>query len=302
MTMQFIPLQELKGRNKNAVIKFLVQHEDFCTQLSSLLRRNISNCYVVYVNDIKPEEIYGIISIKKTILFLLPFVNSETETALQLDFAASFKKFYLENKFDKPVCLNGEKKGITLLLKIFAEMEINPDQINEYSLMKLESKQFLRKLKTTILSRKDDLQVIRCKKDMPEKLKSQLIQLQTEYEIEEVVPDCFEFDEASCRLRFANALRTHYVLALKTPDEKLVAKAGTNATGFKTVQIGGVYTQKEFRGKHCATRLMETLLFRIIKMHRAAVLFVKVENQGANILYNSLGFKKIGSYSIAYFT
>lgn len=300
--MQFIPLQEIKGKNKVSLIKFLIQYEDKCVQLTSLLKKNISCSYVVYVNEVKPEDLYGVISIKKTILYLLPFVNSRQETALQEDFVQSFREFYKSEKFEKPVCINGEMDGMKLILKAFGESGIKPDQLNEYNLMKLDVKSFLQNLKKEGKLKMEEVQVLRCKKDLQEDLKRQLVQLQFEYELEEVLPECFDFDEDSCRLRFYGALRSQYILSLKNISEQLVAKAGTNAVGLKTVQIGGVFTKKEFRGKHYGSFLMKMLLFRIVRMKRNVVLFVKIKNPAANNLYNSLSFKKIGSYSIAYFT
>lgn len=299
--MLFIPLEEIRGKNKTAVIKFLLKYEEYCVQLMAHLKRNISNSYVVYVNDINHDNLYGIISLKKTVLYLLPYINSNQDTALQEDFVYSLRKFIQDEKIAKPVCINGETEGMNVILKAYSEMNVKPSQINLYNLLKLDVQTFLKSLKSSLKNKPEDLQVIKCRKEMSENLKKQLVELQKEYEVEEVVPDCFEFDEDSCRLRFAQALRTQYILALKKTDGEIISKAGTNAIAQKTVQIGGVYTAKNFRGKGYANFLMKMLLFKIVKMHRNVVLFVKVQNQSANNLYNSLSFRKIGSYSIAYF-
>ena len=137
---------------------------------------------------------------------------------------------------------------------------------------------------------------------MPEESFRKILRMQMSYEQEEVVPDCFEFNEDSCRLRFLNSIRTQLVMALKNEENQFVAKGGTNAVGFKYVQAGGVFTEKEFRGRHYARYLMEELLFRVLKIRKSVVLFVKKENIPAVRLYNSLSFKKISDYSIAYFS
>lgn len=299
--MQFIPIQEIRGKNRNAVIKFLLQYESTCVQLSSVLKKSVSDAYAVFVDEICESDLYGIISIKKTILHLLPFVKINAETALQADFCAGFMEFYEKEGFNPPVCINGLKDGTELLLKCFKEMGICPAQVNQYNLMKLDAKGFLMDLRKGV-KKIPGVSVIRCKRDGMTAVVARLVEMQGEYEREEVLPECYEFDEASCRLRFKNSLRNQYIFALKNDSEVLVSKAGTNAIAYKHVQLGGIYTSREFRGNGYGSFLLKYLLIKLIRMRKSVVLFVKIENIPANNLYNSLSFKKINSYSIAYFT
>lgn len=302
--MYFIPLEEIKGKSRNSVLAFLQKNEEICVQLISNLQKNIKNCFVLYLDPDSRKEIYGIVSLKSTILHCLPFSNPQTETALQLDFITSFAIFFKENGFDKPVCLNGTYAGSQLILKALEKLSLFPADSNSYSLLKLDSKSFVKKIiRNHRINR--DLSVLRCKKDLPAPLFAQLLNLQIKYELEEVLPSCMEFDEDSCRLRLLNALRKQYVLALSTINqegqETLIAKAGTNSIGYKHVQIGGVFTLPEERGKHYAFYLLTLLLSKIVKMKRIPVLFVKKQNSPASKLYDSLCFEKITDYTIAYF-
>ena len=300
--MFFVPLSEIRGKNKFALMRFLCRYESLCVQFSAILKKNISGAYAVYINE-SFQDLYGIFCVKKTIFHLLPFVKSGSEIALQDDFVESFVNFYKSGNFKNPLCVNGTKNGTSLILKCFEKMNFLPAQVNDYNLLKLENKEFLLNLKKqppqTLQTGK--FQIIHCKKDMQNDEKLRLLELQKSYEQEEVVPECFNFDEDFCRLRFFNSLRTQFVLALKNEENQFVAKAGTNAMGFKFVQLGGIFTQKDCRGRHFAKYLLQVLLFRLLKIHKSVVLFVKKQNFPANKLYNSLSFKKISDYSIAYF-
>lgn len=297
--MKFIPLTEIQGKSKLSVIKFISDHEFLNVQFTSILKKNISNAYAVYINEIRPQELYGIIGIRKTVFHILPFAKTNSQTALQQDFIQSFKDFYKKEKFSNPICINGQKDGTELLLQCFTELGINSLQQNEYNLLKLDAKKFLINLKKSEKQKKDFI-IFRCKKDIEENLKKQVLELQYLYEKEEVIPECFSFDENLSRLRFSNSLRSQYILALLF-NGRIIAKAGTNAIGFKYVQLGGIFTLKDFRRQHFSKLLLQTLLFRLLRIKKSVVLFVKKENIPANNLYNSLSFNKISEYLIAYF-
>lgn len=63
--MLFVPLCELKGRNKFALLRFLCRYEYLCVQFSSVLKKNVSNAYAVYVSEFCPQDLYGILCLKK---------------------------------------------------------------------------------------------------------------------------------------------------------------------------------------------------------------------------------------------
>ena len=127
-----------------------------------------------------------------------------------------------------------------------------------------------------------------------------LLPLQIRYELEEVVINRQRHSEQICRQNLRRALRQHLVL-MAEQDGRVVAKAGTNARGFTTDQIGGVFTVEEVRNSGIAFRVMEELLRRIFADKQTACLFVKKDNGPALSLYRKLGFRIGDGYQISYF-
>jgi predicted GNAT family acetyltransferase len=80
-----------------------------------------------------------------------------------------------------------------------------------------------------------------------------------------------------------------------------VAKAGTNARGFTTDQIGGVFTRPDLRHRGAARAVMTALLEHVRRDRRQACLFVKKDNAPAIRLYLGLGFDVRGEYRISYY-
>jgi GNAT superfamily N-acetyltransferase len=127
-----------------------------------------------------------------------------------------------------------------------------------------------------------------------------LLPLQMRYELEEVVINKRRHSEQVCRQSLKRALRQQLVLMAER-DGEVVAKAGTNARGFATDQIGGVFTVETVRNSGIAYRVMEELLRRIFAEKQTACLFVKKENRPALSLYGKLGFRIREGYRITYF-
>jgi GNAT superfamily N-acetyltransferase len=127
-----------------------------------------------------------------------------------------------------------------------------------------------------------------------------LLPLQMRYELEEVVINRQRYSEQICRQNLKRALRQQLVL-MAEQNGQVVAKAGTNARGFTTDQIGGVFTVERLRNSGIAFRLMEELLRRIYAEKQASCLFVKKDNRPAQSLYRKLGFRIGDGYRISYF-
>jgi hypothetical protein len=81
----------------------------------------------------------------------------------------------------------------------------------------------------------------------------------------------------------------------------VVAKAGTNARGFRFDQLGGVFTAPAYRNRGVAARVLAALLRDANKDGRRACLFVKDHNAAAVRLYEKLGFQIRDRFRIAYF-
>ncbi len=127
-----------------------------------------------------------------------------------------------------------------------------------------------------------------------------LLPLQIRYELEEVVINRQRHSEQICRQNLKRALRQQLVL-MAEQNGRVVAKAGTNARGFTTDQIGGVFTVEKVRNNGIAFRVMEELLQRIFAEKQSACLFVKKDNLPALSLYRKLGFRVAEGYQISYF-
>jgi len=80
-----------------------------------------------------------------------------------------------------------------------------------------------------------------------------------------------------------------------------IAKAGTNAIGHKWNQIGGVYTEKNYRNQGVSTWLMDKFLEIVEKDGKKTVLFVKESNIAAERVYNKLGFETRKKFKIIYY-
>ena len=127
-----------------------------------------------------------------------------------------------------------------------------------------------------------------------------LLPLQIRYELEEVVINRQKHSEQACRQNLKRSLGQQLVLMVEH-NGTVVAKAGTNARGFHTDQIGGVFTVESRRNSGLAFRVMEELLHRIFSEKPTACLFVKKGNLPALSLYRKLGFRSADGYRISYY-
>ena len=330
--MTFVPLAAVTSDCLNAVFRFLERHEEQCVQLTETLRRSVKNAYAVvsgecagewlteYIqHDGKSGFIYGVINFRSTILHCLPFAdmsaedcNSERvreidgaqtqnfETPAK-DFVRAFADFFAARKPELRIsCVNGSEGGAKLILAALKDVRINlaPSQLNEYTLFQLTAAEFSH-IKEPLLQ--NGAQIFRCRSDMDAALFNKLLDLQKCYEIEEVIPKHEIFSEDICRLRLKSVLRTQYVAALLLSDCTVAAKAGTNALGFHTAQLGGVYVKREFRRRGYALCTVHRVLKNVFSVKNTVVLFVKNANATALSLYRALGFKKLNGYIIAYF-
>ncbi len=330
--MTFVPLAAMDADGSSAVFRFLERHEEHCVQLVETLRRSVKDAYAVvseqntgerltkYIqHDGKSGFIYGVINFRSTILHCLPFADMSAEDwnaervreidgaqtqnfeTLAKDFIYAFADFFAARKPELRIsCVNGSAGGAKLILAALKDARINlaPTQVNEYSLFGLSAAE-ISHIKEPLLQ--NGAQIFRCRSEMDAALFDKLFDLQKCYEIEEVLPEHDVFSEDICRLHLKSVLRMQYVAAVLLPDGTLAAKAGTNALGFHSAQIGGVYVKREFRRRGYAFDVLYCVLKNVFAVKKAAVLFVKNTNVPALSLYRALGFKKRNGYIIAYF-
>lgn len=309
--MIFIPFLSLDETLQNAAIDFVKRHESFAVQFSAAIIKSKENLFVAFDkpcdSDDSDENIFGVLIFGKSVLHCLPFFKARKQNAdseirffdSENAFSSALKDFYTEKNIPLPFSVNGEKNGTSAVLAAFSLLGEKPAQQNEYNLLRLNVDEFL-KIKPFPLNQGETY--IRCGKNLPSPLLESLAELQKNYEIEEVTPSCFQFNEDLSRLKLKNSLRRQCILAVAEKGGKIVSKVQTNAIANRFVQIGGVYTNQNCRRKHYAFNLMILLCRKILKAKKNPVLFVKTENKNAALLYKKLGFKKTDGYTIAYFS
>ena len=82
-------------------------------------------------------------------------------------------------------------------------------------------------------------------------------------------------------------------------DRRVVAMTGFNANLPDTVQVGGVFTPEEMRGRgHARAVVAGSLLDAKAAGVRDALLFTEMSNTPAQKAYESLGFEHIGDYGM----
>jgi len=127
-----------------------------------------------------------------------------------------------------------------------------------------------------------------------------LYPLQKEYDIIEVLPPKMYHDEFVCKMNLKRNLAHHLIYAVFYGN-KAVAKAGTNAIGTFYFQIGGVFTEKQWRNKQLAQAVVSAVVKEALAQGKKTVLFVKTQNEPAKAVYTNIGFEPCGNYKICYF-
>lgn len=119
------------------------------------------------------------------------------------------------------------------------------------------------------------------------------------YQLEEVVNDPASYNDQAGRIHFARQCRSQIIYGA-TVQGKPVAKLGTNAIGRDYCQIGGVYTLREYRRMGISRLLLQHLVRTITARKQKLCLYVRKDNEAAQGLYSSMGFRVRGEYRISY--
>jgi ribosomal protein S18 acetylase RimI-like enzyme len=128
----------------------------------------------------------------------------------------------------------------------------------------------------------------------------ELFELQSAYEMEEVLPEGTVFNPAVSRLNLARILADEQILAAEL-DGRIVGKINTSAESFTRRQIGGVYVHPRCRALGIGRRMTAEFTRSLIRQGWGVSLFVKKRNAAARNLYLGLGFERVGNYRISYY-
>ncbi|MCK5016180.1 MAG: GNAT family N-acetyltransferase [Candidatus Peribacteraceae bacterium] len=82
-------------------------------------------------------------------------------------------------------------------------------------------------------------------------------------------------------------------------DGKIVSKANIHGVSKSYIQIGGVATHPDHQGKGYAKQTVSAVCNHWLEHEKEVILFTNNDNEAANKVYNTLGFKPIDEYIIA---
>ena len=127
-----------------------------------------------------------------------------------------------------------------------------------------------------------------------------LLPLQLGYEKEEVLAPGNTPNTARTLTALRLALSQQQIYAGFYGDQ-VVAKAGTNARGVNWDQLGGIYTDTNYRALGIASALVAHVVRKQTKEGKKICLFVKNNNLYAKKAYARVGFEPDSAFRIAYY-
>ena len=253
---------------------YLLPHEKICSQLMQMAMQKRKELYVIF-----ETEILGVFNFSESgiLISFIPKLTKEIQKELCHFF---FKK--------KVSCIMGEKNEAEKIRKlIFKLKKIHPDDAREMLFM-----EYTQNKESSV----QNLEIADCSLQDADKL----FPLHISYTQEEVLPEWKKINVALERLKLEKILRTQKVLAVKQGNAFL-AKAQSNAISKNFIQIGGVFTQKEFRSKGFASCLVKKLVKEFQKENKKSVLFVNKKNKPAICAYKKAGFSVFAKYEMLYY-
>ncbi len=283
--MKILPLS---AENYNRTLKFLESYEYFCTELMEHFLTCEKNCFIL----LEKNEIEGVLyRFNKILLHCIPFAFAQTikEKLLCHDF---MRTDWSEIHASTLVCIIGEQKGTALLIKRLTAL-IRQCNIINYRLMINKAQK-----ENRIFPISPKYELVYCHGvDLED-----LLPLQFQYEKEEIFSELnILFSDFVTRSNLRRNLRQQIIIALKDKElVQFVSKAGTNAIGKHWVQIGGVFTCKEYRRLGLSYYTVSKLTQKLHESRKNCVLFVKEKNPAAFNLYKKIGYEEAGKFSIVY--
>lgn len=270
---------------------FLLKNEVKCVSFSSKLKSTNSlsffkNNTVLINENPKSHKIYEAILLSNHGL-ILPILDNENNLKIDNSQADEIFRNYSKKLFS----ILGIKKDVKKLQSYFYNTEIK--KTVDYHLM-LMNFSFFHKNETGNLNEGIKIRKTGIKDT------EYLFELQKKYEKEEVLLNTDRFNKKLCIANLKMNLKTQVIYCAEYKDNA-ISKAGTNARGYKIDQIGGVFTEKKYRGRNVTLHVLKHLLNELSTEKEAVCLFVKKSNIHAINLYKKTGFKIIDEYRIAYY-
>jgi RimJ/RimL family protein N-acetyltransferase len=268
------------------LINYLTIHEMFFIGLFNEFRGN----YFRLPNNIKLYPVY----INDKIDSLVGYTNSGHYYLYSDGSNIDDIRDFINSQIHLIFSLYGEEKLVKSLLKTAKKSPVN--QV-EYKVMFLDKNDF----------KYHDMQIkdyfcIKCGIKNFDELKK----LQELYHKEEVYDKNSYYPYLAEMNSFKDLLKTkltYGVYKIKNDHRIFIAKANVNGDTPNLFQLGGIFTQKEYRGKGLAMLCLNNIINDIFTNHnkKGISLFVKRNNTPAINLYLKLGFKIIYNSSLCYF-
>ena len=265
-----LQIRKATKNNIPIILEYLVKKEFTCISLMShVLSFNEKESLYFIINNQIPltaNNITGVILITNYGVVL----HSIEQATRQL----LFKYFNNANLFS----IAGTMYGSTIIESMLKKM---PSTIFDYNLLtynyNLQTKKQIKPLA-------ENYRIVQCTLDDLEKLYF----LQYNYQIEEVLPNGRYPSENQCINIIYNRIKDHVVYAVENSQNQYIAMAGTNATGYNYVQLGGIYTDKSHRSQGLAQNLVHHI---VLNSNKKTALFVKKDNISAQKAYKNVGFE-----------
>lgn len=299
--MNHFSIEIITDKNSQQAIDYLEQYEQSCVTLLSRLiseHKNFSvyNYFYIYEHNNSSKKIRAVIMHSNGGMIQHHIDNPENLFNDE-EFALCVQQIIENNKI---YCIMGDKKGSDLLLSIISKKYLSYElsQYTDYLLLTYHPENLPNSFfdDTKYFNNSNfSFEVIKCDSSIIDLV----YPLQKNYDLLEVIPPHIEFNEINCKKNLLHSLQNQTMFAIKT-NNQLVAKANTNAIGKNFIQLGGVYTDENFRANGFAKILVNTLCKDIIRQNKKPVLFVKIKNDNAKKAYRKVGFTYQSDYSIIY--
>lgn len=270
------------------ITEFLRPYEKYCVALFSQVQKESPSIFVLKNNF---GKISGVFSwwMGSSIQHCIPEISEKNRHEIEKAFAQFFSEYSVNYLFS----VIGEQTGTRLIQSV---LEQNFDKIPLCSVQNqlLENGTF--GSKKNILRQNTQVQFSVCTdEEIPA-----VFPIQLAYEKEEVNVLNLPINEDSVLANFENYVDAGAVFLGKIKNTCL-CKATVTARGEKYVLLGGVYTVPKFRRHGLAKAMINYIWDETEKSGEKITLFVKNDNEAAQKLYASCGFKKICNYEIVYY-
>lgn len=252
------------------------RQRESCTLMQKILAHS-PGLFVIADSGVAQEaSVHALFLFSGSVLFpCLPMPPTELESLLY-DF---FKTRFV-------FCVTGERTSVKTVEYVLSRLQYAVNEQHDYVFMEYDGH-------TVIVP---PCPVWQCSA-MHE---AELFPLHLGYIREEVMPQNLAVNAAAERLSFSRSVKAQMVFAIKQKSE-FVAKAQTNAATEQYIQIGGVYTQQQWRRHGYASALVNHLARVIEARQKIPVLFAKEKNTAALHAYTRAGFVPVGHYRIVYY-